>query len=162
MGKLRRCELSQLSQVSVSQERKKQKNKPPIPGGRSHKNLFMAKLRQRQSRQLRSPRNPRQVLRVTAAVHAAIRFYTQLTGSNIVPAEYSCKTKIGTFIIRSENNHPGWWRLWIDGYLLGEYPSPEAAADNVYKQSTGFKQWDSLSSVSEPTDLSMWKKVFSK
>lgn len=91
-----------------------------------------------------------------------VHFKPKSTGSNIVPTEYSCKTKIGTFIIRPEHNHPGRWRLWIDDYLLGEYPSPEAAADDVYKQSTGFKKWDSLSLVSEPTDLSKWKKIFSK
>ncbi len=66
------------------------------------------------------------------------------------------KTEVGTFNIRKQFD--GCWGLWLDDGMLGSYLSPEAAADDVYTQSTGCYEWDSLQSVTEPMDLLDWEE----
>ena len=66
------------------------------------------------------------------------------------------ETNIGTFQIYPDSDRPGKYCLYIDTVYLGDYASPEAAADDVYKRSTGWDEWDVLSSESVPSDLSEW------
>ncbi len=68
--------------------------------------------------------------------------------------KYIYKTRIGTFSILMQSG--GRWGLWINDDLLGSYQSPESAANNVYTQTTGYYEWDSLDPVIEPCDLSEW------
>jgi hypothetical protein len=64
------------------------------------------------------------------------------------------QTNVGMFkIIR---NQSGRFDLWIDNIQLGSYRSPDAAADDVCKQTTGWDEWDTLDTDSIPTDLSEW------
>lgn len=64
------------------------------------------------------------------------------------------QTNVGMFkIVR---NKSGRFDLWIDNIQLGSYHSPNAAADDVYKQTTGWDEWDTLDTDSIPTDLSEW------
>ena len=69
------------------------------------------------------------------------------------------KSKVGTFIIKKHGN--GFYGLWINDDLLGEYSSPVGAADDVYVQVTGYNEWDSLKDgdSSAPTDIYEWKRV---
>jgi len=63
----------------------------------------------------------------------------------------------GLFSIRPQQ---GRWGLWIGDELLGSYHRPEAAADDVYTQHTGWDAWDDKEpDGSEPTDLSEWQRV---
>jgi hypothetical protein len=66
------------------------------------------------------------------------------------------ETKVGTFSIRRDPNKPSSWLLCIDAVELDSYASPELAAIDVYKQSTGWDEWDMLEDVSIPTDLDEW------
>jgi hypothetical protein len=65
------------------------------------------------------------------------------------------RSKIGTFKIIP--NRKGRFDLWFDEDVLGSYHSPQMAADDVYTQSTGCFEWDSLDPVMEPADLSEWE-----
>ncbi len=73
--------------------------------------------------------------------------------------KYTYRTRVGTFCIRPQPNSPGRWWLCIGDDALGSYHSPEAAADDVYTQSTGHFEWDSLPPVEDPTDLSEWTPI---
>ena len=66
------------------------------------------------------------------------------------------ETKVGTFSIRRDPNKPGSWLLCIDVVELSSHASPELAASDVYKQSTGWDEWDTLKDVTIPTDLDEW------
>jgi hypothetical protein len=66
------------------------------------------------------------------------------------------ETRIGTFQIYPDPEKPGSYLLHIDNVYLGNYDSPQAAADDVYKRSTGWDAWDSLNSEEAPGDLSVW------
>lgn len=67
---------------------------------------------------------------------------------------YHYRSDVGTFWIGPDGS--GRFRLGIDDERLGSYHSPKAAADDVYSQSTGCSEWDSLLATSEPSDLSEW------
>ncbi len=69
------------------------------------------------------------------------------------------KTRVGTFHIRPDAYNRHRWSLWIDDENLGSYDSPDAAADDVYTQHTGWNEWDSLPSVTQPTDLTEWRRA---
>jgi hypothetical protein len=69
------------------------------------------------------------------------------------------KAEAGTFWIRFVPRGRGIFILGIDGRELGSYFSPEAAADDVYRQETGFTRWDSAEDMQVPTDLSEWKRL---
>lgn len=67
------------------------------------------------------------------------------------------KTEIGTFkIIRQSNGRYG---LWMEDDLLGNHPSPQSAADDVFMCATGHWPWDQRLMVTEPTDLGQWQQV---
>ena len=70
-----------------------------------------------------------------------------------------CKTEQGVFWIRFSPQGRGVFVLGIEGTELGAYASPEAAADDVYHQETGFSEWDSASGVHRPADISDWKRL---
>jgi hypothetical protein len=67
------------------------------------------------------------------------------------------RAQAGLFWIRPQPDAPGRFWLGIDDTVLGSYHAPQAAADDVYTQSTGCPAWDSLPSVTEPSDLSEWE-----
>jgi hypothetical protein len=71
---------------------------------------------------------------------------------------YYYRSSVGTFWIRPEPGSPSQVQLGVGDEVLGCYHSPEAAADDVYTQHTGYYAWDSLPSVTDPTDLSEWQK----
>lgn len=70
---------------------------------------------------------------------------------------YSFVSKVGVFTIRPQRD--GFWSLWIGSNVLGEYHSPEAAADDVCMQNTGCFEWDDseLDLLNIPTDLNEWE-----
>jgi hypothetical protein len=72
---------------------------------------------------------------------------------------YNYKSPIGVFIIQFDNNVSK-WALVLNGIIYGHYLSPIAAADDVYCQSTGAYEWDSISALnlSIPTDIYEWEK----
>jgi hypothetical protein len=49
--------------------------------------------------------------------------------------------------------------LWIDNDELGTYLAPEAAAEAVCSQKTGYRPWDELPEVNPPAQLSEWMVV---
>jgi hypothetical protein len=70
---------------------------------------------------------------------------------------YFYKSRVGVFEISPQVSVPGRYALLLKGEFLGSYHSPQAAADDVYTQHTGDHDWDSLSSVTEPSDLTEWE-----
>jgi hypothetical protein len=78
--------------------------------------------------------------------------------NNTMQRVYYKHTAVGTFWIRPDNVHG--WSLFIDEdgnvELLGSYSSPEAAADDVYTQHTGWNEWDIPNRPDVPTDLGEW------
>ena len=71
-----------------------------------------------------------------------------------------CETEKGVFWIRYvPRQGRGVFALGIEGQELGWYPSPEAAADDVYIQETGFPAWDSAAEALKPADISDWKRL---
>lgn len=52
----------------------------------------------------------------------------------------------------------GRWVLCISGTAYGSYHSPEAAADDVYTQTTGHDRWDMGPMPLEPSDISEWEQ----
>lgn len=74
---------------------------------------------------------------------------------------YHKHTAVGTFWIRPHDF--GRWGLFIekDGEteLLGSYHSPEAAADDVYTQHTGWDTWDIPIRHDAPVDLGEWEAL---
>ncbi len=51
--------------------------------------------------------------------------------------------------------------LYYNNYCLGFYLTPQAAADDVYKFSTGCDEWDNLEGITEPPyDLKEWQIVY--
>jgi len=69
------------------------------------------------------------------------------------------KTEAGTFWIRFVPRGRGMFVLGIDDQELGSYFSPEAAADDVYLQKTGYDLWDSVQDVCKPVDIAEWKRL---
>ena len=67
---------------------------------------------------------------------------------------YHYHSKVGTFWIGPDGERRFW--LGIDEEKLGSYHSARAAADDVYTQSSGHAEWDSLPTVMEPCDLTEW------
>ena len=63
------------------------------------------------------------------------------------------ETRIGAFQIYANSEQPEKYQLCIDNIHLGDYDSPEAAADDVFKRST---EWDFLSSEEPPVHLTAW------
>ncbi len=70
---------------------------------------------------------------------------------------YQYRSPVGRFLIKLQTN--GRWGLWFKDDLLGSYHSAMAAADDVYTQTTGDYDWDSLGGVDIPTDISEWEIV---
>ena len=68
---------------------------------------------------------------------------------------YRYRSPIGHF--RVEPQDDGRWALWFKEEILGSYHSPVAAADDVYTQSTGDYDWDSLRGADIPTDIYEWE-----
>ena len=69
------------------------------------------------------------------------------------------KAEAGTFWIRFVPRGRGEFVLGIDGRELGTYFSPEAAADAVYLQDTGFAAWDSAGETARPAGLDEWVRL---
>ncbi len=69
------------------------------------------------------------------------------------------RTDVGTFWILPDNSNR--WGLFIDcdgnRELLGSYSTPEAAADDVYTQHTGWDDWDNPIRSNAPRDLGEWE-----
>ena len=70
---------------------------------------------------------------------------------------YQYRSPIGCFLIKQKTN--GYWDLWLKDELLGSYKSATAAADDVYTQTTGDYNWDSLNDTNIPTDIHEWEVV---
>lgn len=69
------------------------------------------------------------------------------------------RTSRGTFWIRFVPLGPGVYLLGVDDRELGTYRSPEAAADDVSLQKTGFSEWDSSEDVSPPENIAGWTRL---
>ena len=70
------------------------------------------------------------------------------------------QSDFGTFTILP--NDSGNYGLWIDDYHIGEYQSANDAAEYVYLQLTGYKEWDSLPDADPPTGLDGWLRGFNQ
>jgi hypothetical protein len=68
---------------------------------------------------------------------------------------YQYKSPIGRFLIQLQDD--GRWGLWFKDNLLGSYHSAMSAADDVYTQTTGDDDWDTLEGVDVPTDIQEWE-----
>ena len=69
--------------------------------------------------------------------------------------DYRYQSPVGTFVIRRQ---PDACELSIDGIVLGDYDSVEAAWQDVASQSTGWDEWDLLAQVDIP-DLQKWESL---
>lgn len=69
------------------------------------------------------------------------------------------QTEIGVFWIRFDPSTRTRFLLGIGDEPLGWYYSPEAAADDVFLQKTGWSEWDSLAAATKPNDLSEWVRM---
>lgn len=72
---------------------------------------------------------------------------------------YRYESPIGTFTIRPNEPEAGRWGLYCGDACYRTYDSAQAAADDVYRQSTGVHAWDSAPSITEPTALFEWNRV---
>ncbi len=72
---------------------------------------------------------------------------------------WTYQTEIGVLWIRFDPRTRTRFLLGIDDEPLGWYYSPEAAADDVFLQKTGWSEWDSLSSPVKPKDLTDWVRM---
>lgn len=74
---------------------------------------------------------------------------------------YSKATEVGRFWIRPDR-HNG-WSLSVekdgDCEILGSYSSAVAAADDVFTQHTGYRDWDFPRRPDAPTDLGEWQRI---
>ncbi|NLI91417.1 MAG: hypothetical protein GX434_04195 [Peptococcaceae bacterium] len=71
---------------------------------------------------------------------------------------YFYNSPVGLMEIRYDTSNNR-YLLIIKGMCYGAYPSPLAAADDVYMHVTGFYEWDSLSrDVSKPRNIKEWEK----
>lgn len=64
---------------------------------------------------------------------------------------------VGTFIIAHDPQSG--YGLWHDTDHLGSYPLPEAAAQAVASQQTGYPAWDQWQEAKPPPDLDHWIMV---
>ena len=69
--------------------------------------------------------------------------------------DYRYQSPVGTFVIRHQ---PDVCELSIDGIVLGDYDSVDAAWQDVARQSTGWDEWDLLTQVDIP-DLQKWENL---
>jgi hypothetical protein len=72
---------------------------------------------------------------------------------------WCCETECGTFWIRFDPRTRTRFLLGIGHEPLGWYYSPEAAADDVFLQNTGWPQWDALAAITKPENLSVWTRM---
>jgi len=77
---------------------------------------------------------------------------------------FSFQSAVGTFWIRPEGNRG--WSLCIadEGTIevLGYYESPVSAADGVYRQCTGWDEWDKRARNDAPPGLLLWTRKLVK
>lgn len=52
---------------------------------------------------------------------------------------------------------PGSYWLGVDDMPLKAYPSPEKAAEEVFRQDIGFEPWDGIEATDIPATLSQWQ-----
>lgn len=72
---------------------------------------------------------------------------------------YRHASPVGVLTIRPHTSKPGWWRLWIDDTPIANYRTATKAADAVATQTTGWDDWDDVSSAEVPADLSAWSPI---
>jgi hypothetical protein len=72
---------------------------------------------------------------------------------------WHCETAIGVFWIRFDARTRSRFLLGIGEEPLGWYYSPEAAADVVFLQETGWSEWDSRHDLVKPLDLGDWTRI---
>jgi hypothetical protein len=77
---------------------------------------------------------------------------------SVVNLHYRFRSPVGTLWIKPQRNSDRFW-LGINDERVGSYHSPEAAADDVYTQHTGWRPWDSASGLQKPRDLTEWERV---
>jgi hypothetical protein len=65
------------------------------------------------------------------------------------------KTRFGIFKIVPTKN--GRYELMMNDEFLGNYHSPEAAADDVYTQHSKHDPWDEASNIDPPDGLMEWE-----
>ena len=70
--------------------------------------------------------------------------------------QYYYKTSVGTVWIRPQPDTDR-FHLGIGDGPLGSYHSPEAAADDVYTQHTGWRPLDRLPKSELPRDITEWQ-----
>jgi len=70
-----------------------------------------------------------------------------------------CRTELGVFWIRFDPRTRTRFLLGVGDEPLGWYFSPEAAADVVFLQDTGWVEWDRHPSVTRPNSLEEWLRV---
>jgi len=70
-----------------------------------------------------------------------------------------CRTELGVFWIRFDPRTRTRFLLGVGDEPLGWYYSPEAAADVVFLQDTGWVEWDHHPSVTRPNSLEEWLRV---
>lgn len=72
--------------------------------------------------------------------------------------KYFYKTDFGTFFIIPSPDGVELWIKELSGSeeKLGDYPSADMAADDVYMCATGYTDWDLQCDVDEPSELGEW------
>ncbi|MFP3912987.1 MAG: hypothetical protein ACLFUT_13005 [Desulfobacteraceae bacterium] len=69
------------------------------------------------------------------------------------------QTAFGTFWIKPDSNREGPYLLGFEDIPIGNYATPEEAAQDVYAQNTGWERWDSLMEISGPEHIGQWEQV---
>ncbi|HEU20532.1 MAG TPA: hypothetical protein ENO00_14585 [Deltaproteobacteria bacterium] len=72
---------------------------------------------------------------------------------------YVFRSKVGTFSIESDEVHWDMVQLCLGGLWLRTVETAEEAARFVYEQKTGLHEWDTLTEIEAPSDLSGWETV---
>ena len=69
------------------------------------------------------------------------------------------QTRLGTLCIRPSRMSDGSWELCLADDVIGTYPSPEAAAQDVAKKATGDRQLDQSLGWWAPASLEEWERT---
>jgi hypothetical protein len=73
---------------------------------------------------------------------------------------YTFQSAVGLFWIKPQNDGSKLWRLGLDDEWLGSYPTPIAAAKDVFAHQSGWDAWDQRQwEEGDPVDINTWTQI---